>query len=130
MTDSRLVMERVVTAFNTGDLSVVDGLFAAGYIDHQKPAWVTVDGPEEFRQVVRGARQSLPNLQVRIEDLIAAPTAVAARLSWRSVDDGGTVVERETIELLHLQDGRIVEHWGAVASTRSSDAVGHGDADH
>lgn len=127
MTGDRDVLARVVAAFNTGDLSEVDDLFAPNYVDHQKPSWISVDGPDEFKQVVVSARTSLPNLQVRIEDRIVTPAAIAARFHWWSVDHAGDVIERETIELLHLDGGRIIEHWGAEAWSRHARSTEGGD---
>lgn len=119
--NGREVMERVVAAFNTGDLSEIDSLFSGTYIDHQRPPWIEHDGPEEFKNIVMDARRSLPNLRVTIEDLITTDTAVAGRLVWHSVTSDGRSVRRETIEILHFKGGLIVEHWGAESWRRESE---------
>ncbi|HEU5369640.1 MAG TPA: ester cyclase [Ktedonobacterales bacterium] len=111
----KIATQKIVVIFNTGDLAEVDTLFAAEYIDHQKPAWVDAAGAEEFKQIVLGARASLPNLQVTIEALIAEGESVAARLHWHSAHPSGNVIDRETIDMLRFVDGKVVEHWGAEA---------------
>ncbi len=115
------ILEKIVTAFNTGDVSEVDSIFSSNYIDHQKPEWLQVDGPEEFRQIVVGARKSLPNLLVTIKDTIIKDNKIVARLGWRSVADDGSRVERETIDILHLVDGKVSQHWGAQSWSKSRD---------
>jgi predicted SnoaL-like aldol condensation-catalyzing enzyme len=105
--------KKIVEIFNTGDLSEVEALFSAEYVDHQKPAWLDVAGAEEFKQIVLGARKSLPNLHVTIEALIAEGDTVVARLHWQSTQPAGKNVDRETIDMLRFVDGKVAEHWGA-----------------
>ena len=105
------LFKRIVDIFNSGNTSEVASIFTHDYLDHQKPEWFTVDGPEEFAQIVKLARDSLPNLKVTVEgSLIADGDMIAARLRWFS-DKG----ERETLEILRISDGKFAEHWGAEA---------------
>ena len=84
-------------------------LFGSRYIDHQRPEWLDTVGPEEFRQIVELARKSIPGLVVTIEEpVVVTDQAIAGRLRWT-----GDTVERETIELMRLDNGKVVEHWGA-----------------
>jgi len=106
-------VKKVVDIFNTGNLSDVNLLFSPEYIDHQRPDWMNVSGQEEFKQIVTLARKSLPNLHVTIEDLIAEGNTVVARLQWHSTDIKSKRIDRETIDILHFVNGKIVEHWGA-----------------
>lgn len=107
-----VLLKEIVTVFNTGDMSNVDKIFSQNYIDHQKPDWLTVDGPEEFKQIVLSARKSLPNLKVSIKDSAVEGDKITARLHWLSVDDSGKRVERETEDILLVKDGKAIEHWG------------------
>ena len=113
--EHKAATKKIVAIFNTGDLSEVNALFAAEYIDHQKPAWLEAAGAEEFKQIVLSARTSLPNLQVMIEALIAEGDSVVARLHWHSAQPTGKVIDRETIDMLRFVQGKVVEHWGAEA---------------
>ncbi len=112
---SKELLEKIVEIFNTGNVLEVESIFSPTYIDHQKPEWLTADGPEEFKQIVQSARKSLPNLKVIIEDTIAEDNKIVARLQWHSLNDAGKKVDRETIDILHFVDGKAVEHWGAEA---------------
>lgn len=114
---NKLAAKRIVAIFNTGELSEVDFLFSSEYLDHQKPPWLDVTGPEEFRQIVLAARKSLPQLQVTIEDMLAENDTVALRLHWRSTPPAGKTIDRETLDILRYVNGKVVEHWGAEAWT-------------
>ena len=108
----RELLEKIVYMFNTGDLSGVDDVFSSSYIDHQKPPHIDVDGPEEFRLIVQGARRSEP-FHVDILDVIEGQNKIVARLHWFG-NDRGRKIDRETIEILQVENGLVVEHWGAV----------------
>lgn len=115
--ENKKAMKKIVDAFSTGDISEVDLIFSPDYIDHQndkdRSEGIIVDGPAEFKQIVTGARKSLPNLNVTIEDIFTEEDKVVARLQWHSTDSDGKKIERETIEILRLLDGKVAEHWGA-----------------
>lgn len=115
--ENKVATKKIVEIFNTGDLSEVDLLFSSEYVDHQRPAWLDVNGSEEFKQIVIGARKSLPNLRVTIEDVIAEGDTVVARLQWHSTNPAEKNVDRETIDILRFFNGKVVEHWGAEAWT-------------
>ena len=110
---NKTTMKKIVDIFNTGDLSGIDSLFSSGYIDHQRPPGLDLDGPEEFKQIVMGARTSLRHLYVTLEDVIAEGDTVAARLQWHGTLPLGKRIDRETIDILRFIAGQVVEHWGA-----------------
>ena len=112
---NKAILKKIVDIFNTGDLSEVDLIFSPGYIDHQKPPKMDIDGPEEFKQIVTDLRESLRKLDVMIEDLISEDDKVVGRLHWHLIDLAGKEIHRETIEILRFVDGQVVEHWGAEA---------------
>lgn len=111
----RTVLKKIVDIFNTGDLSEVDVIFSPDYVDHQRPPGMDVDGPDEFKQIVLDAKESLLELKVTIEDLIAEDDKVVARLQWHSTDLAGKKMKRETIDILRFANDQVVEHWGAEA---------------
>jgi predicted SnoaL-like aldol condensation-catalyzing enzyme len=113
----KAVLKRIVDIFNMGDLSEVDVIFSPDYVDHQQPPGMNVIGPDEFKQIVMDAKTSLLKLNVTIEDLIAEADKVVARLQWHSTDLAGKKLNRETIDILRIVEGQVVEHWGAEAWT-------------
>ncbi len=115
--ENKSATKKIVEIFNTGNLSDVNLLFSSDYVDHQRPAWMNVTGSEEFKQIVKLAQKSLPNLKVSIEDVIAEHDKVVVRLQWHSINSTGKKIERETIDILRFANGQAVEHWGAEAWT-------------
>lgn len=107
------VLVAMVAMFNTGDVADVEAVIDDDYVDHQGLDGRPLIGPDGFRAVVQAARSGYRALTVAIEDLVEQEGRAAARLRWRGVRRHGDVVERVTIEMVHVRDGRAVEHWGA-----------------
>jgi len=120
MDTNKMFLEKVVDIFNTGDLSEVDNLFADNYIDHQKPEYIKVDGAEEFKQVVTGARKSLNNLHVSIIHQSSDDNMITGRLNWKGLNANGQNVERETTDTLRIENNKVVEHWGVEEWSKTS----------
>lgn len=110
--DTKSALDQIIEIFNTGNTAQVESLFSSNYIDHQRPNFITVDGPEEFKQIVQLARKSLTTLTVTIEETTIDEDKLIARLHWTSIDLQGKKKERETIDTLRFVNGQIIEHWG------------------
>ena len=109
----------MVAAFATGDTHDCHEYVSASYVDHQGRGGIPLHGSDGFEQVVRAARRSSAP-QLSIEDLIATETRAVARIHWRfSISTQGNAVERETIEIIRVERGQAVEHWGAEAWSRT-----------
>ena len=107
----RTLLESIVRMFATGDTSAATAVLSATYLDHQGLGNSDLHGPEGFRRVVTLARSGYEQLDVHIEDLLIEGDKLAARLHWTGTR-GGRSVERETIEILRIHDGKAAEHWG------------------
>jgi predicted SnoaL-like aldol condensation-catalyzing enzyme len=116
VSQNRELLRRVVDVFNSGDVSRVAELLADDYVDHQGLRGVALRGPDGFARVVDAARAAYAAIEVTIEDVVADESKVAARLHWRHIKDSGAEVRRQTIEILRIGDGKVLEHWGAEAS--------------
>jgi predicted SnoaL-like aldol condensation-catalyzing enzyme len=115
--DAKSVMRKMVEIFATGNLETLDSVVSTAYVDHQGLGDLEVRGPEGFRRLVMAVRAPhKKDVWVRIEDLIGEGDGAAARLRWHHRKADGTVVERETINIIRSMDGQAVEHWGADAS--------------
>ena len=108
-----LVLDEIVAMFNSGRTDRAGAVFSSSYVDHQRPEWLDLDGPAEFAAIVELARSSLPGLRVGSRVVVdAGPGYVAAVFVWSS-----SVGVRETLEVLRVEDGLVVEHWGAEVPT-------------
>jgi hypothetical protein len=102
----------MVGVFSTGEVSGVGAFIDDGYLDHQGLQGQPLHGPEGFVRVVQAARRGYRLLRVTVEDLVEEENWAAARLRWHGVRPDGEVVERETLEIVHVREGRAIEHWG------------------
>lgn len=106
-------MRAMVAAFDTGVLDEVDEVVDPDYLDHQGlPHVRPMRGVDGFRYVIEVARAGYADLSVKIADLIEGSDRVAARLVWSGVRTTGEAVKRETLEIVRVETGRAVEHWG------------------
>ncbi len=117
--DAARVIRRMVAAFATGDTHDCHEYVSASYLDHQGRGGVPLHGPDGFQQVVRAAHRSTTP-QLLVEDVITNETRAVARIRWLFAPPGqGDPVERETIEIIRVEGGEAVEHWGAEAWSRT-----------
>ena len=103
---------------NKGDLSILDEVFSPNYFDHGAPpdAPRGVEGFKQFFAMVSGV---FPDVQVTVEDMVAAEGKVATRLTIRGTQKGsfmgfpatGKYVSWTGIDVMHLSAGKITERW-------------------
>lgn len=109
----------MIAAFATGRTHDCHEYISPSYFDHQGRRGTPLRGPDGFQQVVHAAhRTATPDLS--IEDLIANETRAVARIRWRFTSPHhGEVTERETIDIVRVEGGQAIEHWGAEAWSRT-----------
>jgi len=98
--------------FSTGDLTALEATVGPDYLDHQGLGAGPMHGTDGFATVVATARAAYQALEVTVEDLIVADDRAAARLRWRGTRPSGEQVDRESLEIVRIEDGKAVEHWG------------------
>jgi predicted SnoaL-like aldol condensation-catalyzing enzyme len=102
----------MVEMFSTGDVSSVEDVVAVDYIDHQALGGNEMHGVVGFVHVVGVAREAYSEMRVEVVDIESLGDRAEGRLHWTGVRHDGSVVERETIEIVRVVGGRAVEHWG------------------
>jgi predicted ester cyclase len=113
-----LVHRLLGEVFSGGDDGLVDELVSTRFVEHQNGVQGT--GPEALRGLVRGLRSSFPDLRLDIEDIVAHGDKVWVRARATGTDTGGVAgrpptgakVEIDVIDIVRVEAGRIVEHWG------------------
>ena len=95
------------------DLSLVDRLLAADYVDHDAPPG-TPPGPEATKAFVGALLSHHPDLRIEIEDVFGEGDKVALRLRWLAPDTG--YLQYGIVILRVDADGRIAERWSAYMS--------------
>jgi hypothetical protein len=118
MDDAKAVLRKMIEMFATGNLDTLDSVISTDYLDYQGLGDREIRGREGFRRLVMAVHKA--PVHVSIEDLIGEGDRAAARLRWHHIEANGTVVERETIDIIRSVDGQAVEHWGAEVFRREA----------
>ena len=122
--DKALVLRFVEEIFNRGNMSVVDEVFAADFVEHEElPAGIPRDR-EGVIQLTTMLRSAFPDFKATIEDIIAEGDKVVIRQTWRGTQKGefmgipptGKSVSVGVIDIIRMADGKVVEHWGQMDS--------------
>ena len=105
---------------NGGDLTVLDEIAAADYVNHTAPPGVPPDR-EGLKQLTAMFRRAFPDGRMTVEDLVAEGDRVVTRKTFRGTHGGelmgipptGRAVAIQLIDIVRLADGKAVESWSA-----------------
>ena len=108
----------VFDAINSRDLSCLDDVVTADFVDHGSP-FPLPPGPEGYRQILTFVTQVL-QIQYTLEDVFATDERVVVRATARGVgvDDihgpgsGGRPYEMATAHIYRTEGDRLADHWG------------------
>lgn len=116
------VVRRFVDEYQTGnDDQALAELMHPGVIDHSRPPGVA-PGAEGVRQQFDGFRAAFTGFRAEILDQIAEGDKVVTRKVFRGTHTGefqgieptGREVEIHVIDIVRVNNERIVEHWNCV----------------
>ena len=108
--------------WNQGREATIDELFPAEGVAHGLgDSESDVHGPTEFKPFAANIRESIPNTQIRVEDIISEGDRVAVRVTLEGTHTGnglgvpptGRKVSIQGIIILRMVDGQIVEAWNS-----------------
>jgi steroid delta-isomerase-like uncharacterized protein len=124
--NKELIQRYFEEAWNKGNLSVLDEIVAADYVNHNPFAPGLPPGPEGLKPIFSGLRAAFPDLHYTIEEQIADGDRVVTRWGFRGTHEGelmgipatGKQVNITGTQIERIVDGKIVEHW------RQSDDLG------
>jgi steroid delta-isomerase-like uncharacterized protein len=105
--------------WNQGRLDVLDELLAPDYVNHTPSTPNPPPGPAGLKPIVQAIREAFPDLHYRIEDAVATDDAVILRVVMTGTHRGalfglaptGRRIEVKQINIEHIRNGRIAEHW-------------------
>lgn len=118
MNAARQAALAVFEAINNRDLSVLDELVTADFVDHGSP-FPLPPGPEGYRMILGFVTEVL-QLRYEIEDVIATEDRVVVRaighgVGVDAVHGPGTAGRPFTMQTVHIyrtEGDRLAEHWG------------------
>ncbi|HEX7166448.1 MAG TPA: ester cyclase [Acidimicrobiales bacterium] len=117
MTPNKTAARRLLEEAWSGELDVVHEVVAPDASPPHEGAGFA-PGPDGWRQEIMFIRAGLPDLVVKVREMIEEGDAVAA--SWHSsgthtgtlfgIPPTGRSVEMDGLTMFHLRDGRLVKH--------------------
>jgi steroid delta-isomerase-like uncharacterized protein len=118
----KAIVRRLVDEVQTGgDFAVFDELMDPAFIDHTPPPGV-LPNRDGVRQLYRSFRSAFPDMVATIEFQTGEGDLVTTRKTYKGTHKGDFLgvpatertVNFDVIDVLRVQDGRIMEHWGVM----------------
>ena len=116
--DARDIARPIYAATQSGDISLLDAAVADDIVEHPlNPGQIR--GRDALKQTFGGLSKMVPDLSLKIQDMIAAGDKVAVRSivrgtpaeSYLGVPANGRSMEFEAIDIWRIEEGRIIEGW-------------------
>lgn len=120
-TNRALFQRWIEEVMNQKNLQLIDEFMAADYVMHTNAAPIDVHGPEGVKQVFGMYALAFPDVQITVEDTIAAADQVLFRWSWTGTHTGelmgipptGREITVVGISIHRFADGKFVETWAS-----------------
>jgi predicted ester cyclase len=118
---NKAIARRVYEIISTGNFARAEEI-----VDPEAPDNELLPGDppakliDTFKETFSEAREGFPDLTISIEDVMAEGDRVTTRVTMRGTHQGefqrigptGKRVEVKAIDMFHISNGKIVEHWG------------------
>lgn len=116
--ENKAIVHREVEFWNTGDMAIFDEIMAPSFIGHD-PSGLHAGTLEQYRKNVAALLAAFGNMNLIIDDLIAAGDKVVKRWSVTCTHAGefmgipatGNAIKFTGINIFRIVDGKIVELW-------------------
>lgn len=117
--NKEIVRRLAEEVFNAHDVDAAGKFIADGFVEHERGFGSGLAG---FKQSFTELFGAFPDLHAIIEDLVAERDKVVAHIRYRGTHSGefmgvaptGKPFVIHAIDILRLDDGKVVEHWGLI----------------
>lgn len=118
--ENMATQERMAKAINSGQLDVLDDIFAPNVVDHD-PAPDQGPGAEGFKQFFTTLRAAFPDLTIKPEHVDATDDDIALAYTMSGTHQGnfmgvpatGRHFSARGMQIARFEGGKIVERWGS-----------------
>jgi steroid delta-isomerase-like uncharacterized protein len=118
-TQNAALVRESFEAFNAGDTDRLLAVVAPDLVMHFAELPEPLHGRETWRQGFELMKRAFPDLQARIDDVVAADDKVAVRVHFRGTHAGefqgipatGRTIHYVSHEFYRVEDGVIAEEW-------------------
>jgi len=116
--DLKAIIKRSVEAWNTGDLTIVDEIYAKDFVNHN-PLDPSQSDLDSYKHYISEARRGMPDIHVEIKDMIAEDDKAVCRWVCSATVTGeifgiAAVGKKATwtgMTINRYEAGKIVESW-------------------
>jgi predicted ester cyclase len=131
VTANEAIYRRLIEeGFNQGNLAVVDELVAPDAREHQRGSGGGIEGT---KNVIKYLRSAFPDFKLTIDELVVSGDKVWARQKGGGTNLGsfagrpptGRTAFTDVIDVVRIEDGRIIEHWGVPDQLGMMMQLGH-----
>jgi steroid delta-isomerase-like uncharacterized protein len=113
------LVRELIGAFNAGDTERLLAVVAPNIVIHYAEMPEPLHGRETWRQGFELVRRAFPDLEIHVDDLVAAENKVAVRVSFRGTHQGdfqgipatGRAIHYVSHEFYRVEKGLFVEEW-------------------
>ncbi len=117
--ENKSLVRRYFEILNRGEFATLDELFSPNYKRYLLPTAAPLT-PDTQKQRLAGIRAAFPDLHLTLEDMVAEGDRIACRVMLRGTHQGtfqgipptGKQVTVFAFDLIRIQDGKLIEHWG------------------
>jgi predicted ester cyclase len=103
-----------------GNLDLIDEMVDDGMVDHEQGFPGQPQGKAGVPFYVKAIRKAFPDLEAKVGQSLEAGDVAAAETTLTGTHDGelmgvpptGKRVSFDTIDIIKVKDGKVVEHWG------------------
>lgn len=108
-------------AFNQGDMSAVDSLVSPDAVEHmQMPPGSPAGTVPALKKFIADWHVAFPDLKFTVEKMVGEGDDVAIYSTMTGTNTGpfmgmkptGKAVKVEGFDLVHIENGKVTEHWG------------------
>src|SRR3712207_2976242 len=102
-----------------GNLAVADEIVAPDYVRHDPGNPFPVLGGEDVKRSVTWLHETLPDLHIQVEDMVAEGDRVVSRYTVTATDTQGylghpptgRLIRASAIQIFRFEDGMVAESW-------------------
>lgn len=121
--DVQVMVERILEIFNQGNISLVQEVFAAEYVRHDKALPEDIQGLDALKAYITSLRTAYPDFTVTVDDRIIAGDKIITRWTVTGTNTGplvsptgelpatGKKMSVPGAEISLVENGKITESW-------------------
>lgn len=122
MTDTKQIMQSFIDRYQTGgDEAALTATIASDIVDHSRPPGIS-PGIQGVKEQFDGFHAAFSGFRATVQDMIAEGDKVVTRKVFHGTHTGdfqgiaptGRDVEISVIDIVRLENGKVVEHWNCV----------------